>query len=300
MQAQYWSGESEARPSGVEGVLVGGDQVRVGEHGQGVVDAAAVPAERYEAQAWLASAFSDHFLTDAFAAGHLVSGDAGRRTCADFFTRNEQAIYNACVRCAQADGLLPDDAVNVVAVFERALRAKASSLLLKTVHDYYNAHGVQVRNALGQQWTTFGDANLGGHPETARMAELASKASRDAVQDVLTTGGTARGSAAVDYVPDLARVGGGPWQSIAAFSTDPAVWDPALAHALSPDPSVNALYSVVKGNIGPMTGVLARKGGRAVGQAAESGRNAVTSIPDDIAHWFGTIEQGIRNLYGVP
>ena len=35
-------------------------------------------AEALEGQAWLASGFSDHYLTDAFAAGHLISGLDGR------------------------------------------------------------------------------------------------------------------------------------------------------------------------------------------------------------------------------
>ena len=34
----------------------------------------ASPAEQNEAQAWLSAGFADHFLTDAFASGHLISG----------------------------------------------------------------------------------------------------------------------------------------------------------------------------------------------------------------------------------
>jgi hypothetical protein len=132
------------------------------------------------------------------------------------------------------------------------------------------------------------------------MAELASKASRDAVQDVLATGGTARGSAALDYVPDMARLPGGNWKSIAAFSVDPAVWDPVLALSLSGSPVDNALYHMVKGNIGPQAGVMARKAGRWVEKKADAAVHAVASIPDDIERWFGRIEDGIKRLYGAP
>ncbi|WP_232291915.1 DUF4157 domain-containing protein [Frankia sp. QA3] len=271
----------------------------------GVADAGSTAGagERFEAQAWLASAFSDHFLTDAFAAGHLISGSAGRTICAEFFTRNRAHIYDACARCAYADGRLPynvvtapSGAILAATIFGPLLRDTAASLLLKTVHDHYNAHGIEVRNALGQQWRTFGDARLGGHPETERLAELASKASRDAVADVLATGGTSRGSAALDYLPDLARIGTGPYLGIAEFASDPAGWDPVLAHALSPDPSVNGLYSMIKGNIVPMAGMLGRKGERAV----ESARQRVTAIPEDIGRWFDTLSRDIERLYGAP
>jgi hypothetical protein len=54
-----------------------------------------------EAQAWVASGFADHYLTDAFAAGHLISGDRG--TYEGFYTSNKSAIIDACVRCANAE-----------------------------------------------------------------------------------------------------------------------------------------------------------------------------------------------------
>ncbi len=61
MQAQHRFGEGEARSAGMEGVLVAGDQMRVGEHGQGVVDATGVPAE---------------FVRDLSASG-AAAGDGG-------------------------------------------------------------------------------------------------------------------------------------------------------------------------------------------------------------------------------
>ena len=96
----------------------------------------------------------------------------------------------------------------VVPMIRQVVSSDASSLLLKTVHDFYNRGGVEVRNALGQVWTTVGDAHLGGSGDTIAMGTLASKASRDAVQDVLATGGTTRAQAALDYIPDMASVAG--------------------------------------------------------------------------------------------
>jgi hypothetical protein len=168
------------------------------------------------------------------------------------------------------------------------------------VHDFYNRDGLEVANALGQTWLTIGDAHLGGSPATIAMAELASQTSRDAVQDVLDTGGTVRAERALDYIPDLARVAGGPFQPIASFSDDPAVWDPVLRRALNGSPADNDLYQMVKGNIVPMGTLKARQAGRAVGERVEGVWDSITSIPDDVARWFGGLEREIERLYGYP
>ena len=251
--------------------------------------------DRHEAQAWLTAAFSDHYLTDAFASGHLISGSAGRTMCQSFYDANKSAIADACWECAVADGMPPDNAAIVVLSFQSFLESRAPSLLLKTVHDCYNRDGLEVTNALGQTWMTYGDAHIG---DSARMAELASKASHDAVQDVLDTGGTSRAEQALDLIPDLARAAGGPFQPIASFSDDPAVWNPVLQRALNRSPADNDLYQMVKGNIVPMGTLKARQAARAVGEAAEGVWDSITSIPDDLARWFGGLEREIERLYG--
>jgi hypothetical protein len=121
---------------------------------------------------------------------------------------------------------------------------------------------VCVRNALGQEWVTVGDAGLSASPQTQAMAELASKASRDAVQDVLDTGTTARGQAALDYIPDVARLGDGGFRPIADFSRDPAVWNPVMAVALSTNPAENDLYKLIVGYAGPIVDLQLRKAER--------------------------------------
>jgi hypothetical protein len=125
------------------------------------------------------------------------------------------------------------------------------------------------------------------------MGELASKASRDAVQDVLATGGTTRAEAALDYIPDMARLGGGPFQPIARFAIDPAVWAPVLTLSVSPVPTVNPLYELVKGNIGPMASLYAIEGGRWVRRQARETARAVRDFP-------GQLEREIKRAYGLP
>jgi Domain of unknown function (DUF4157) len=255
---------------------------------------------QYETQAWLTAAFADHYLTDAFASGHLISGAAGRTMCQAFYDANASAIADACYECATAEGLPDDDAALVVSGLQAFLSSRAASLLLKTVHDYYNREGIEVVNKAGQVWLTMGDAHLGYSPQTAAIAQQASLASRTAVQDVLDTGATTRAEAALDLIPDQARVAGGGLQPIAAFSTDLAVWEPVLRRSLNRAPADNDLYQMVKGNIGPMASLKARQGERAVGEAAEGVWHDITSVPDDLARWFAGLQREIERQYGVP
>ena len=254
--------------------------------GTASADLAAPAAEQHEAQAWLAAAFSDHYLTDAFASGHLISGSVGRGICQTFFAANDVAIAAACWPCAVADGIPPEGAAAVVGAFHGFLAGKAASLLLKTVHDFYNRNGLDVRNALGQEWKTFGDANLGGHPETIAMAEFASKASRDAVDDVLATGGRA-GRRRRWTTSRTWRGWGRRLPRDRGLLHDPVAWDPVLRRALSGDPAENDLYQMVKGNILPMGTLLARQGARAAGGVWDS----ITEIPEDIGRWLGGLER---------
>jgi hypothetical protein len=203
------------------------------------------------------------------------------------------------------------DAAVVVPIIRRVVASRASSLLLKTVHDFYNRGGVEVRNALGQVWTTVGDAHLGGSGDTIAMGTLASKASRDAVQDVLATGGTTRAEAALDYIPDMARLPGGTFESIVAFSTDLAVWTPVLNRSLSSSPATNDLYQLIKGNLAPMGSLYAQEGGRWVRrQAAAIGRGIQSTAEaagrrieqgvEDIRTAPARLEREIERQYGLP
>jgi hypothetical protein len=49
-----------------------------------------------------------------------------------------------------------------------------------------------------------------------------------------------------------------------------------------------------------MGSLKARQFGRAVGEGVEGVWDSITSIPDDVARWFGGLEREIERLYGVP
>lgn len=265
--------------------------------GTASADVGADQAQQLEAQAWLSSAFSDHYLTDAFASGHLISGSLGRTVCADFYSSHNEALIAACTACAQADsGVSTLDALAMTEIVNGIVSSRRASLLLKVVHDRLNSGGVEVRNALGTAWRTLGDANLAHSPETRVQAGLASKASRDAVQDALATGGTTRALAALDYVPDVASFDGGPFMPIAQFALDPTVWQATLTRTtLSRDPNSNELYKLIKGNIVPQAAVMARKGARGAAQTARDWTDTVREAPSDFARW---LDSGVRGIYG--
>jgi hypothetical protein len=212
--------------------------------------------------------------------------------------------------CAISEGMNRIDASIIVPVIRRLLTSRAPSLLLKTVHDYYNHTGIEVRNALGQVWRTVGDAHLGGSPETIAMGQLASKASRDAVQEVLSTGGTTRAEVALDYIPDMARLADGTFEQITAFSTDASVWNPVLARSLSPSPATNDLYQMIKNNIGAMTNLYIQEGGRWVRSIVGRVARGVCSATAGASRWVrervdevesapDRLERDIERLYGA-
>ncbi|KQC39053.1 hypothetical protein [Frankia sp. ACN1ag] len=68
----------------------------------------------------MASAFADHFRTDAFASGHLVSGDAGRRHCEEFYAANRGKIIAALSSCVLLDRLPKELALALAGVLNSA------------------------------------------------------------------------------------------------------------------------------------------------------------------------------------
>jgi hypothetical protein len=176
-------------------------------------------------------------------------------------------------------------------------QGKAPSLLLKTVHDYYNREGALVRNAQGTTWKTVGDARLGSSPQTAEIAGQASRASRDAVEDMLRSGASERAEAALDLIPRDAAIPGGPFVTVEEFSVDPRAWDFVLRRSLSPDPAVNDLFQIVKGNLGPIVSLKARQFGRSVVQTAEGVVDSVGEGIDTVLSWPGRIEAEIEHMF---
>ena len=109
-----------------------------------------------------------------------------------------------------------------------------------------------------------------------------------------------RADAALDYIPDMARLAGGTFTPISAFSTADDVWNPVLSRSLSTNPATNDLYHLVKSNIGPMAVLGAQQGGRSVESAVGRARRWIGEQVDDAARIPGNIEREIEQLYGVP
>lgn len=176
-----------------------------------------------------------HYLTDAFAAGHMRTPrtamyeeykrvfQAKARTevgklvdsvpdTLDITAWIRQGVHNATPGWAQGGtdwmaGKLPAMSISLVAI-KTAIRAKlnpiadtigetiASSVAgfsAKVLHDYDNAHGVDVFNDAGEHWTAKGDHNLAGSAENQKVAEAAGKASAAHMQQMHAAGAKAKG-----------------------------------------------------------------------------------------------------------
>jgi len=249
-----------------------------------------------EAQAWLISAFADHFLTDAFAAGHLVSGKEGRDLCQRFYAVNKDRIRSACLMCANADFADPQSAMAMAGIITAVLELKAASLLLKTVHDHYNTRGIRVRNRK-EEWTTFGDAHLSVSSDTIKYATLASKASRDSIQEVLSTGRATQEYKALDYIPMMASLDGSQWESVAKFSMNESVWFPVLGKTFATSPADNPLYTVLRSNFIPQIKLRLRMGGRFAGEVISGAGKAVNDV---LMENIMKLNLNIRRLYPAP
>jgi hypothetical protein len=242
-----------------------------------------------EAMAWLTDGFASHYLTDAFAGGHLVSGVVGRQTAKDFYGQHRAQILDALASCLLREdpifALRPELVAVAIAGMGGILEFQAHHLGLKVIHDDLNQNGVWVKNALGTEWRATGDAHAMDSPETMAQAKLAAKTSRDAVQDVLDTGGTQRAFTALDYIPDVARFGDGPYQAIELFSTDGQVFTAMLTkNMLSTDPASNRLYRLMVDNAIPQLDSGLRKAWREAKKvAAWTKKNVVESVREGAA-----------------
>ncbi|MDZ7268416.1 MAG: hypothetical protein ONB48_11840 [candidate division KSB1 bacterium] len=121
--------------------------------------------ERFQ-RALLIDAAAGHFLTDAYAAGHL-------------FDKSEVlAAITLHLRTHPALTRNPEMQIYVGIV---ALAGKLPQLVLKNIHDRMNREGFAVGNARGMRWRTFGDSYLKNAQETQRVAALAVFLSRQQV-----------------------------------------------------------------------------------------------------------------------
>lgn len=138
-------------------------------HEEAIAVAQAAGREQSEEQfqrALLIDAAAGHFLTDAYAAGHLfdksevLAGIWLHLSSNSALTRNpEMQTYVGLV----------------------AFKGRLPQLVLKNLHDRMNREGFKVGNARGMRWRTFGDNYLEVADETQRVAALAVFLSRQQV-----------------------------------------------------------------------------------------------------------------------
>jgi hypothetical protein len=117
-------------------------------------------------RALLTDAAAGHFLTDAYAAGHL-------------FDKSE--VLAAITLCLNTHSALTQNPQVQTYVGIIAFSGRLPQLVLKNLHDRMNREGFEVRNARGMRWRTFGDNYLEVAVETQRIAALAVFLSRQQV-----------------------------------------------------------------------------------------------------------------------
>jgi hypothetical protein len=262
--------------------------------------------EQEEARALMVSAFAAHFLTDAFAGGHLVSGVEARKYAPTWFSAHKAALTGkVATELKKENPKLPQAAANtaagaMVSVIDTA--GKVPGVLLKLVHDEFNKKGVRVKNARGTVWSTKGDASLRSSKETIKQAESATKAARDAVQDNIKEGKTDKPYEALDYVPDVGELpaGSGKWRPIEQVSKDKKIYEDVWDRKMIGDDTfyqlVKSYKDSVPGLIGSMVklGVLkkvetvkswGRKLKKKLGSAWDSAKKFIGSNWDKLKDW---------------
>jgi hypothetical protein len=215
-------------------------------------------------EALLHEAVGAHFLSDAFAAGHLVDGALGRQWAEDLIAAEYSQILKAIVLAARADGGYIDEAArqngwapgadsSYAVAFALSVgiahggKGVLASLLLKVVHDHFNAEGVLVRNQVGDEWRTPGDSHL---HLAARARELAIEAVRAGREEVEAR---ACGDLWVGRTPDMlvpSQVfAGGRWEPLEEFRQSRELFLGILRPRIFDPTTNNKLYQMVRANM---------------------------------------------------
>ncbi|HEX8696571.1 MAG TPA: DUF4157 domain-containing protein [Longimicrobium sp.] len=119
---------------------------------------AAGPNDALFERALLRDAAAGHFLTDAYASGHLLDYD------------RVLAAIELHLRAHPIQTANPEMQAYVGVV---AISGRLKQLVLKNLHDRLNREGFEVTNARGMRWRTHGDDHLVEATETQRVAALA-------------------------------------------------------------------------------------------------------------------------------
>ncbi|MET9686869.1 DUF4157 domain-containing protein [Streptomyces sp. NPDC006514] len=148
-------------------------------------------------EALIVDSFGGHFLTDAFASGHLFDKKTLETQIAVWLSRNRVTPTN------------PE-----MAPYYAIVGSNMGQLILKNIHDRLNVEGVEVTNRRGTKWTTYGDSHLATRPETRRIgawAVLESRrqvlaAGRAGAKGDSPAGDDALSERVLDLLPDPASV----------------------------------------------------------------------------------------------
>ena len=127
------------------------------------------PGRAYDADfehALFIDAAAGHFLTDAFAAGHMFAKDELEIEITNYLQNHKPKPDNP--EMGGYHGIM--DAAGVT-----------PQLVLKNVHDRMNREGFEVTNQRGMSWKTYGDDHLAEATETQKIAALAIYVSRQQV-----------------------------------------------------------------------------------------------------------------------
>jgi hypothetical protein len=116
--------------------------------------------------ALLVDAAAGHFLTDAYASGHLINRGELLAAIRQYLSTHPVQTPNPEVQTYA--GIV-------------TLHGDMPELLLKNIHDRLNVEGFDVTNARGMSWRTFGDNHLARAPDTRRIASLAIFLSRQQI-----------------------------------------------------------------------------------------------------------------------
>ncbi len=150
----------------------------------------AVDFKALENDAYVYNAGGDHYLTDAFSAGHLFN-KAALGPVTDKVLDNatfEKLIDDMTVFADREHPLVPhkwvrDEVAKGLSVFKTDANLR-HNVGAKLVHDYLNEHGVAVKSKSGKlSWTTKGDDNMDA--ATKDIASRAVLASRNHIRSLL-------------------------------------------------------------------------------------------------------------------
>ena len=138
-------------------------------------------------EAYLIDAAGNHFLTDAFASGHLIDIQHVERHIGIYLRTNAIDTSRNPEMAAIVQGLKAS--------------GDAVKLVLKNLHDRLNREGFPIKNKRGRAWRTYGDDRLHLAPETKRIVSLAVFLSRQQVT-AAHKGATPVAQEILDMLPD--------------------------------------------------------------------------------------------------